>query len=170
MLQGYMGGEDFEDLYRAHVGQVYGLCLRLTGQSALAEDCTQECFIKAWRALPSFEGRSQLSTWLHRIAVNTVLAHRRRRPGDALREAGALDEAAADIPGGADARGTLDIEAALERLPQGARDVVVLVGVYGHSHEEAATMLGIATGTSKAQLHRGRRLLAQQLGLGMEAA
>lgn len=166
-----MGGQDFEDLYRAHAGQVYGLCLRLTGQPALAEDCTQECFIKAWRALPSFEGRSQVSTWLHRIAVNTVLGQRRRRPGDALRDADVLDEALEDaVPSAADAAGTLDLEDALARLPRGARDVVVLVGVYGHSHEEAATMLGIAVGTSKAQLHRGRRLLAQQLGIDMEAA
>jgi RNA polymerase sigma-70 factor, ECF subfamily len=165
-----MGGQDFEELYRAHAGQVYGLCLRLTGQPALAEDCAQECFIRAWRALPSFEGRSQVSTWLHRIAVNTVLSHRRRRPGDALRDAGVLDEAAEEVPSDADATGTLDIEDALERLPQGARDVVVLVGVYGHSHEEAASMLDIAVGTSKAQLHRGRRLLARQLGIGMEAA
>jgi RNA polymerase sigma-70 factor (ECF subfamily) len=165
-----MVGDDFEDLYRAHLGQVYGLCLRLTGQPALAEDCTQECFIAAWRALPKFEGRSQLSTWLHRIAVNTVLAHRRRRPGDAMREADVLDDRAERVPDAAEASGTVDIEAALDRLPQGARDVVVLVGVYGHSHEEAAHMLGIATGTSKAQLHRGRRLLAQQLGIAMEAA
>lgn len=165
-----MVGDDFEDLYRAHLGQVYGLCLRLTGQPALAEDCTQECFIAAWRALPTFEGRSQLSTWLHRIAVNTVLAQRRRRPSDAMRGAGALDEFSAQVPDASDAAGTVDVEAALDRLPQGARDVVVLVGVYGHSHEEAANMLGIATGTSKAQLHRGRRLLAQQLGIAMEAA
>ena len=165
-----MVGNDFEALYRAHVGQVYGLCLRLTGQPALAEDCTQECFIAAWRALPNFEGRSQLATWLHRIAVNTVLAQRRRRPSDALREADSLDETAAQVPDADEASGTADVEAALERLPQGARDVVVLVGVYGHSHDEAANMLGIATGTSKAQLHRGRRLLAKQLGIAMEAA
>ena len=165
-----MVGDDFEHLYRTHVGQVYGLCLRLTGQPALAEDCTQECFIAAWRALPRFEGRSQLKTWLHRIAVNTVLAQRRRRPSDALREADPMDELAAQVPGSDEASGTVDIEAALERLPQGARDVVVLVGVYGHSHEEAAHLLGIATGTSKAQLHRGRKLLAQRLGIAMEAA
>jgi RNA polymerase sigma-70 factor (ECF subfamily) len=165
-----MVGDNFEDLYRAHVGQVYGLCLRLTGQPALAEDCTQECFISAWRALPSFEGRSQMSTWLHRIAVNTVLAHRRRRPGDAMKEAGVLDDDAAQVPDHAEASGTVDVEAALDRLPPGARDVVVLVGIYGHSHEEAARMLGIATGTSKAQLHRGRKLLAQQLGIALEAA
>ena len=165
-----MVGVDFEALYREHLGQVYGLCLRLTGQPALAEDCTQECFIAAWRALPAFEGRSRLSTWLHRIAVNTVLAHRRRRPGDALREAGSLDDAALQMPDGAEAQGTLDVEAAMDRLPQGARDVLVLVGVYGHSHEEAAAMLGIAAGTSKAQLHRARRLMAQQLGIALEAA
>ena len=161
---------DFEALYREHLSRIYGLCLRLTGQPALAEDCTQECFIAAWRALPAFEGRSRLSTWLHRIAVNTVLTQRRRRPGDALRVAGALDEAALEWPGSAEASGTLDVEAAMDRLPQGARDVLVLVGVYGHTHEEAAAMLGIATGTSKAQLHRARRLLAQQLGIAMEAA
>ncbi len=165
-----MVAKDFEAIYRAHVGRIYGLCLRLTGQPALAEDCTQECFIAAWRALPAFEGRSQLATWLHRIAVNTVLTQRRRRPGDALREAGTLDDTALELPDGAEASGTLDVEAAMERLPQGARDVLVLVGVYGHSHDEAAAMLGIATGTSKAQLHRARRLLAQQLGIAMEAA
>ncbi len=165
-----MVDRDFEAIYRAHQHQVYGLCLRLTGQSALAEDCTQECFIAAWKALPAFEGRSQLATWLHRIAVNTVLTQRRRRPGDALRVAGTLDDAALAVPGGAEASGTLDVEAAMERLPQGARDVLVLVGVYGHSHEEAAAMLGIATGTSKAQLFRARRLMAQQLGIDLEAA
>lgn len=165
-----MVDEDFEAIYRAHVGQIYGLCLRMTGQPAFAEDCTQECFIAAWRALPAFEGRSRMSTWLHRIAVNTVLTLRRRRPGDALREAGELDEAALQLPGGSEAAGTLDVEAAMGRLPRGARDVLVLVGVYGHSHEEAAAVLGIAAGTSKAQLHRARRLMAQQLGIAMEAA
>ena len=165
-----MVAKDFEAIYRAHVGRIYGLCLRLTGQSALAEDCTQECFIAAWRALPAFEGRCQLATWLHRIAVNAVLTQRRRRPGDALRDAGTLDDAALELPDGAEASGTLDVEAAMDRLPQGARDVLVLVGVYGHSHEEAAAMLGIATGTSKAQLHRARRLMARQLGIAMEAA
>jgi RNA polymerase sigma-70 factor, ECF subfamily len=165
-----MDGEDFETLYRRHVGQVYGLCLRLTGDPALAEDYTQECFIAAWRALPGFEGRSRLSTWLHRIAVNTVLAHRKRRPADALRVAGSLDDAALAMPDHSGTAGTHDVETALARLPQGARDVLVLVGVYGHSHEEAAAMLGIAAGTSKAQLHRGRRLLAQQLGIATEAA
>lgn len=165
-----MAGADFESLYRTHVGRIYGLCLRLTGQPALAEDCTQECFIAAWRALPGFEGRSELATWLHRIAVNAVLAQRRRHFGNPVREATAFDEEVMEIPDATDSAGTVDVEDALERLPQGARDVLVLVGVYGHSHEEAAAMLGIAVGTSKAQLHRGRALLARQLGIEMEAA
>jgi len=72
------------------------------------------------------------------------------------------------VADGAAPAGTQDVETALARLPPGARDVVVLVGIYGYSHDEAAAMLGIAAGTSKAQLHRGRRLLAQQLGLSQE--
>jgi RNA polymerase sigma-70 factor (ECF subfamily) len=162
--------DEFADLYRQHLGQVYGLCLRMTGDAALAEDCTQECFIAAWRALPGFAGRSRFSTWLYRIAVNAVLNQRRRHRGDLGRGAGTLDEEALQIAGDGEAAGTLDVESALGRLPQGARDVMVLVGVYGHSHEEAAAMLGIAMGTSKAQLHRARRLLAGFLGMDMEAA
>ena len=165
-----MVGEDFEALYRAHVGQVYGLCLRLTGQPALAEDCTQDCFIAAWRALPGFEGRSQFSTWLHRIAVNAVLTQRRRRDHDPLREAAELDGQALQLSNGDEAADTIDVERALRRLPPGARDVLVLAGIYGHSHDETAAMLGIAIGTSKAQLHRARQLLATQLGIGLETA
>lgn len=160
--------QDFESFYRRHVTRVYALCLRLTGQPALAEDCTQECFISAWRALAGFRGDSSHSTWLHRIAVNTVLGQRRRGQSDLARRAGPLDELACAVPDAAPPAGTQDVEAALARLPPGARDVVVLVGIYGYSHGEAATMLGIAAGTSKAQLHRGRRLLAQQLGLPQE--
>src|SRR5882724_13727476 len=71
----------FERLYREHAGRVYGLCLRMTRDVQLAEDCTQETFINAWRALPRFETRSSLATWLHRIAVNVTLAKRRKASG-----------------------------------------------------------------------------------------
>lgn len=160
----------FEQLYRLHVGRVYALCLRLTGQPALAEDCTQECFIAAWRALPGFEQRSSFATWLHRIAVHAVLNERRRRGTRLLSDAASLDDEAMELHAAPDGHGTADVEAALARLPAGARDVLVLVGLYGHTHEEAAAMLDIAVGTSKAQLHRGRRLLATQLGLAAEDA
>jgi len=152
----------FERLYLAYAPRVYGLCLRLTGHRETAEDCTQECFVAAWRALPRFEGRSRFGTWLHRIAVNTVLG--RRRTSAMLYE---VSEAEGGMPEVVDSRGTpaLDVEAAIERLPEGARHVLVLVAIYGYSHAEAASMLGIADGTCKAQLHRARGLLARALGL-----
>jgi RNA polymerase sigma-70 factor (ECF subfamily) len=157
----------FERLYRRHVGRIHGLCLRLTGQRETAEDCTQEAFVSAWRALPRFEARSAFATWLHRIAVNTVLARQR---GLAARLE-LPEEAGLEAPARATGEGhpPLDVERAVGSLPEGARHVLVLVGVYGYSHEQAAEALGIAVGTSKAQLHRARRLLAERLGLATEA-
>jgi RNA polymerase sigma-70 factor, ECF subfamily len=159
----------FETLYHTHAGWVYGLCLRLTGQRELAEDCTQESFVAAWRGLAAFEHRSRFSTWLHRIAVNTVLARRRSNIGPEVVSAERFAEAVEAIPGEVDAAGPIDLERAVMLLPPGARDVLVLVGIYGHSHEEAAALLGIAPGTSKAQLHRARALLSARLGLATEA-
>jgi RNA polymerase sigma-70 factor, ECF subfamily len=155
----------FEQIYCRHAGWVFGLCLRLAGQRELAEDCTQETFVAAWRGLSGFQKRSQFSTWLHRIAVNAVLA-RRRSPADAI---SANDEAVAgemlNVPGDLDAAGPFDLERAIAALPRGARDVLVLVGIYGYSHDEAGAMLGVASGTCKAQLHRARELLSARLNL-----
>ena len=151
----------FERLYREHVGRVYGLCLRMTRDAQLAEDCTQETFINAWRALAKFETRSSLSTWLHRIAVNVSLAKRRKSgPVEPLpdeEEASAVEwtlETPVEVQ---------ELESAIGALPEGARDALVLHGLYGYSHGEAAQMLGIAEGTCKAQLHRARRLLRERL-------
>src|SRR6202030_1185485 len=134
----------FERLYRQFSPRIYGLCLRLTGQREAAEDCTQESFVAAWRALASFERRSRFSTWLHRIAVHTVLARRR-----GLRVEYEVAEPAAGLPDVADPGGEapLDLERAIAGLPEGARHVLVLVGIYGFSHAEAARTLGIAEGT-----------------------
>ncbi|HME37613.1 MAG TPA: RNA polymerase sigma factor [Steroidobacteraceae bacterium] len=153
----------FERLYRHYSPRVYGLCLRLTGQREAAEDCTQESFVAAWRALRSFEQRSLFSTWLHRIAVHTVLARRR-----GLRIEYEVPEPVSGLPEVADpgsAGPPLDLERAIAGLPEGARHVLVLVGIYGFSHAEAAATLGVAEGTCKAQLHRARGLLAAVLGL-----
>lgn len=159
----------FERLYRAHAGWVYGLCLRLAGDAGHAQDCTQETFVAAWKALPKFERRSRFSSWLHRIAINVVLAHRER--GSKLQAVSAEEHAeeldALAVP--SETGGGIDLERAITRLPQGARDALVLVGIYGYSHDEAAQMLGVAAGTSKAQLHRARTLLSSQLGLGSES-
>ena len=154
----------FERLYRDHVGRVYGLCLRLTRDPTNAEDCAQEAFINAWRALGRFETRSSFGTWLHRIAVNVVLSRRRRPieqvelPSAPSEEAEATGEWTLDTP--VEVR---EIEAAIASLPDGARDVLVLCGIYGYAHGEAGQMLGVAEGTCKAQLHRARALLRAKL-------
>ena len=152
----------FETLYRQFAPRIYGLCLRLTGQREAAEDCTQESFIAAWRALDRFEGRSQFSTWMQRIAIRTVLSRRR-----GLRFSREVAEPASGLPDlpAPDGVPPLDLERAIAALPDGARHVLVLVGIYGYSHGEAAGALGVAEGTCKAQLHRARGLLSEALGL-----
>ncbi len=152
----------FESLYRMHIDKVYGLCLRMTGNVSEAEDCAQEAFIQAWNKLDRFRGDSAFSTWLHRIAVNSVLGRMRKskREQDRIKLAG---EAAVSPASVADTGDLRDLSDAVDKLPEGARHVFVLYAVYGYSHDEAGNMLGIAPGTSKAQLHRARRLLAQQL-------
>jgi RNA polymerase sigma-70 factor, ECF subfamily len=152
----------FERLYRAHVGRVHGLCMRMTRNVATAEDCTQQAFIQAWSALSRFERRSSFATWLHRIAVNIVLMQ--RRSAVELVPATSIDEFedafTFDTP-----LEVAEIEAAIETLPDGARDVLVLSGIYGYAHAEVARMLGVAEGTCKAQLHRARQLLRERLSL-----
>ena len=160
----------FESLYREHAGRVYGLCLRMTGQPASAEDLTQDTFVSAWKSLPGYEGRSSFSTWLHRIAVNAVLAARRGPRG--RNETSLTEEDGEDMDlvaeAAMDEATPIDLERAIGGLPAGARDIVVLHGIYGYSHEEAASMLGVAVGTCKAQLHRARQLLRARMR--MEAA
>ncbi|MBM5812972.1 MAG: RNA polymerase sigma factor [Gammaproteobacteria bacterium] len=155
----------FEGLYRAHAGRVYGLCLRMMRRRDVAEDLTQEVFVSAWRSLPGFEGRSGFGTWLHRIAVNAALARDRSPRG--RDEVSLTDEEGEQMEIGAeeamDAATPIDLERAIATLPPGARDVMVLYGIYGYSHEEAAEMLGVAVGTCKAQLHRARHLLRERM-------
>jgi RNA polymerase sigma-70 factor (ECF subfamily) len=156
----------FERLYREYSGRVYGLCLRMTRDPSAAEDCTQEAFINAWRALDRFETRSAFGTWMHRIAVNVVLGKRRRVSfgNETTLDSEVLEasEWSFDTPVEEG-----EIEAAIARLPDGARDVLVLSGIYGYSHIETAQMLGIAEGTCKAQLHRARKLLAERLSVSL---
>lgn len=152
----------FETLYRLHIDRVYGLCLHMTRNASEAEDCAQEAFIQAWSKLGKFRGDSAFGTWIHRVAVNAVLGRMRksRREQDRIR---VVAEVAAAPESLGDDGNLQDLERAMEALPSGARHVFVLHAVYGYSHDETGKMLGIAAGTSKAQLHRARRLLAQQL-------
>ena len=160
--QGEIGA--FEGLYRTHVGRVYALCRRMTADPALAEDLTQEAFVRAWERLATFRGESAFSTWLHRLTVNVVLAHFRaadRRDGRDGAEA--LDGLADALTIPTQPGASLDLERAIARLPQRARTVFVLHDVEGYRHDEIAVLAGMAVGTSKAQLNRARRLLREAL-------
>jgi len=155
----------FRTLYQTHVGRVYGLCLRLAGNAAEAEEHTQDVFVRAWERLASFRGESAFSTWLHRLAVNEVLQARRAAGRRSARVGLALDPADLEQVAAPAAAGppSPDLAQAIGRLPEGARAVFVLHDVEGYQHEEIGTLLGIAEGTSKAQLFRARRLLREML-------
>lgn len=156
--------EAFRALYEAHVGRVHALCLRMTANVSEAEDRVQDVFVRVWQQLGSFRGDSAFSTWLHRLTVNEVLQARRAtgRRESRVRLAGD-DEELAQVAGRHD-QPSSDLTQALARLPEGARTVFLLHDVEGYQHDEIAGMLGIAEGTSKAQLFRARRLLREALG------
>ena len=154
----------FEALYREHVRRVYAVCLRMTANITRAEDLTQRTFVAAWQKLPHFRGDSAFSSWLHRVAVNTVLADLRAEHRRTRRVFGTEDPAALETPPPAPPAGVrLDLDAAIAALPPQARAVFVLHDVEGWRHEEIAAELGVATGTTKAQLHRARKLLQEAL-------
>lgn len=155
----------FERLYRDHVDRVFTLCARMTADRALAEELTQDVFVRAWEKLALFRGESSFGTWLHRLTVNLVLNHReadgRRKRHLAVDDTG---DACAQVPARAAAPGDrMDLERAIAALPPGARRVFVLHDVEGYTHEEIGTLLGITDGGSKAQLHRARLLLREAL-------
>jgi RNA polymerase sigma-70 factor (ECF subfamily) len=169
----------FEHVYRREVGRVYALCLRMTADSAHARELTQSVFVRAWDRLSSFRGDSQLSSWLHRIAVNEVLIEartdRRRRARVVLAEdqsydstntsdgapSNAPEQAGITLP--VDTETRIDLERAIAGLPPGARTVFVLHDIEGYRHEEISRMTGSAEGTLRAQLHRARKLLMEAL-------
>jgi RNA polymerase sigma-70 factor (ECF subfamily) len=156
----------FEQLYRRHHARMHGVIARLVGQAgARAEDLVQEAFVRAWQALPAFRFESAVSTWLHRLAVNTALMELRSRRG---RPGMDDDEDALDSLPTADTAGNAmlgrDLERAVATLPPRARAVLVLHDVEGWKHEEIAAELGMAVGSSKAQLHRARHLLRERIG------
>ena len=154
----------FRDLYREHAGRVYALCLRLTGDARDAEERTQDVFVRLWDKLRSFRGESAFSSWLHRLAVNVVLNERRTTGRRELRVMPAEDPGALERNRGNPTEGlSIDLERAIAELPDGAREVFVLFDIEGYGHAEIASMVGIAEGTSKAQLFRARRLLREKL-------
>ncbi|MCC7032622.1 MAG: RNA polymerase sigma factor [Acidobacteria bacterium] len=154
----------FERVYHAHVPRVHSLARRMAGPEA-AEDLTQDVFVRAWQKLGTFRGESSFGTWLHRLAVN-VIVERFRALGVArnrfLPDAEPVLEVLPAPPRSRPDLG-MDLQAAMDRLPPGARTIFVLHDVEGYRHEEIATMLGVSAGTSKSQLHRARQTLRQTL-------
>jgi RNA polymerase sigma-70 factor (ECF subfamily) len=152
----------FEALYRTHLPRVHSLVRRMTAGRD-ADELTQDVFVRLWQKLATFRGDSSFTTWLHRLAVNVVIERFRT---DQARRARLHDgeDIFEVLPAPAMTRDIgMDFEAALERLPDGAREIFVLHDVEGYKHHEIATMLEISPGTSKAQLHRARMMLRKHL-------
>lgn len=153
----------FAALYRRHAPRILGLCWRLAGgDEGLAHELVQDAFVRAWSKLDSFRGEALFSTWLHRLTVNVALSDRRLRVRRMERER-PLDRVG-DEPSVGPVDGVdRDLEGAIARLPERARTVLVLHDVEGYKHGEIAELTGMAEGSSKAQLHRARRLLREWL-------
>lgn len=152
----------YERVYRAHLPRVYSLVRRMAGVDE-ADELTQDVFVRAWQKLHLFRGDAAFGTWLHRVAVNVVLEWMRSQRHEKFRHHD--PDAVFGVTPGRPLRpeATLDFEAALETLPEGAREVFVLHDVEGHTHVEIGTLLAISPGTSKAQLHRARMLMRRFL-------
>lgn len=161
----------FEEIYRRHNRRVYSLCLRMTQNVEEAEDLAQETFIQLFRKMGSFRGDSAFTTWLHRLTVNQVLMHFRKRKtrdekttqdGEIPEQTVLGTENSAKMP----VVDQIALGKAIAQLPPGYRAVFILHDVEGHEHEEISRMLGCSVGTSKSQLHKARmklrRLLMQQ--------
>jgi RNA polymerase sigma-70 factor, ECF subfamily len=163
--------EAFETLYHLHKRRVYSLCLRMTANTASAEDLTQEAFLQLFRKIGTFRGESAFSTWLHRMAVNVVLMQLRKKglPVVPLEETiETEEESPRKEPGGEDVRlaGSIDrlqLEHAIADLPPGYRAVFLLHDVQGYEHNEIARIVGCSIGNSKSQLHKARMKLREFL-------
>lgn len=150
----------YEKLYRANVGKIYALCLRLCGNKDLAEDLTQDSFIRAWQKIDSFRGNSAFSSWLYRLSSNVVIGYLRQQ---AKWHTVSFDNQMHESTLGSDSMQTdrHDIEKAMLALPDQARVILILYEYLGYQHNEIAEITGMAVGTSKSHLHRARGFLKE---------
>ncbi len=170
LAQQAAGGDEsaFEAIYKRHFRRVYALCLRMMGNPTEAEDLTQETFTHLYRKIGSFRGESAFTTWLHRMTVNQVLMHFRKRSTRSEKTT-AEGETPVQIVAGTqnpDRMPIIDriaLDKAIAQLPPGYRTVFMLHDVEGYEHDEIAQMLGVAEGTSKSQLHKARLKLRQHI-------
>jgi RNA polymerase sigma-70 factor (ECF subfamily) len=153
----------YHTLYQRYIGQVYGLCYRLTGEKMLAEDAAQEVFIQLWRKIGNFSGQSKFSTWLHTVTSNITISYIRKQRGW-LHKMFNLEDSSAANEVAEQSAGEVDLEAYIVRLPERARIVFVLHAIEGYRHEDIAAMTNMAVGSSKAQFHRAKQLLKEWMG------
>ena len=164
----------FRELFESNVSRVYSLCLRMSGGDVLlSEELTQDVFVKAWENLGAFRGDSKFPTWLHRIAVNEFLMRKRSEKRfmqkvtttDDLAKFESISETSTQSQRNYTTANyhNIDLDKAISTLPEQARVVFILHDVHGYKHEEIAEMVNIETGTSKAHLHRARKLLREEL-------
>ena len=152
----------FERLYRQQVGRVHSLARRMLN-AEMAGEITQDVFVRAWEKLATFRGEAAFGTWLYRLAVNVILARRAKLAIERGRHGGENDTLESLPARAASPDLSMDFETAIERLPDGARQIFVLHDVEGYKHQEIAEMLGVTSGTTKAQLHRARMMLRRHL-------
>ncbi len=158
----------FEEVYSRHHRRVYSICLRMLQNATEAEDLTQDVFIQLHRKIGSFRGDSAFTTWLHRLTVNQVLMHFRKRNVKFEKTTEEGETPVQIVPGTENQSkmpvvDKIAIEHAIEQLPNGYRNVFVLHDVEGYEHEEVARILGCSVGTSKSQLHKARLKLRKLL-------
>ncbi len=158
----------FEELYKRHHRRVYSICLRMLQRPSEAEDLTQDVFIQLYRKIGSFRGDSAFTTWLHRMTVNQVLMHFRKRTVKYEKTTEEGDTPDQMVTGTADPNkmrivDKIALDNAIEQLPNGYKNVFVLHDVEGYEHEEVARILGCSVGTSKSQLHKARLKLQKLL-------
>jgi RNA polymerase sigma-70 factor (ECF subfamily) len=153
----------FEKLYRVNVSRVYSVCLRISSDKTRADELTQDVFVKVWEKLSSFRGESRFSTWLYKIAVNTSLIELRSRKRWFMRFKNFSDLLNFDRKVSISVSNSIDLEKAVSFLPEKARLVFILHDVEGYKHDEISEMLSVKSGTTKAQLHRARRLLREAM-------
>lgn len=165
MIQAVQQGDRqaYQKLYQAHIGQVYGLCFRLTADHALAEDAAQEVFIQLWRKIGNYKGDSKFTTWLHSVTSNITISYLRKQKGWVQRMFN-IENTEAMHETAEGSAGSVDLESYILRLPERARVVFVLHAIEGYRHEDIATMTNMAVGSSKAQFHRAKTLLKEWMG------
>lgn len=152
----------FKQLYELHCGKVFALCLRMTGNKNKANDLTQDVFVRVWKNINSFRGESLFSTWIYRITVNVVLIDKRTENNFTKRFTGFHSTLINKLSSKQNSI-KIDLENAIGKLPKQAKLIFIMHEIEGYKHEEIAEMLKISDGTSKAQLHRARKILRKEL-------